>query len=52
MALEDDGFIFLAEDEKDFFFFGDAGHGLIDDLERFESLRGGVQLSDAAIDKD
>ena len=52
MPLEDDRFVLLAVDVKDFFFFGDAGERLIDDLERFEGFGGGVQLADSAVNQD
>lgn len=52
VGLEDDGLIFLAEDVEYFFFFSDAGDGLVDNLERIEGLRGGVKLADAAVDED
>ena len=38
--------------QGDFFFFGDAGDGLIDDFEFFEGLGGGVKLAEAAIDEN
>ena len=49
MVFENDGLIFLAEDIKNFFLFGDAGHRLVDDLQRIEGLGGGVQLADATV---
>lgn len=49
MMFENEGLIFLSEDVQNFFFFGDAGHGLVDDLQRIERLRGGVKLADAAV---
>src|SRR5215472_3367671 len=52
VALQNDGFVLLAENEEDLVFLGDAGHGLIDDLERLERLGSGVQLADAAVDED
>ena len=52
MTVEDKGFVFLAVDVENFFFFGDAGEGLVDDLERIERLGGGVELADAAVDQD
>ena len=33
VAVEDDGLVFLAVNVKNFFFFGDAGERLIDDLQ-------------------
>lgn len=32
MAVENTGLVLLAEDVEDFFFLGDTGHGLVDDL--------------------
>ena len=52
MLVQADGFVFLSEDEEDFFLLGDGGDGLVDDFEFFERLRGGVQLSQAAVDQD
>ena len=52
MTVEDDGFVFLAVDVKNFFLLGDAGERLIDDLEGVEGLGGGVKLADAAVDQD
>ena len=52
MVLQDDGFILLTKDKENFFFLRNAGHRLIDDLERFQRLRCGVQLPDATIDQD
>src|SRR5438445_3960189 len=37
-------FIFLAENEKDLFLFGDRRDGLVDDLQFFQRLRRGVKL--------
>src|SRR5579859_64781 len=52
MPIENDGFVFLAKDVENFFFLGDAGEGLINDLQRIESLRGGVELADASVDEN
>jgi len=52
MPFQYNRLIFLAENVKNFFFFGDAGDRLIDDLQRFERLRRGVKLSNSAIDQD
>src|SRR5262249_22293387 len=52
MVVQDDGFVFLAEDIKYLLFLRDAGHRLIDDLERFERLSRSMQLADAAVDED
>ena len=52
MMLKDNGLVLLAEDVENFFFFGDAGERLVDDLQRVESLGGGVELADAAVDQD
>src|SRR5579884_645270 len=52
MALQDDRFVFLAVHVKDFFLLGDAGEGLIDDLQRFERFGGGVKLADAAVNQN
>src|SRR5262245_12993490 len=45
MAIEDDGFVFLAVDKKNFFFLGDARERLIDNLRRFQGLCGSVKLA-------
>src|SRR5580704_9548220 len=42
----------VVEDEGDLFFFGDTGHGLIDDREFVECFGGGVELADAAVNQD
>ena len=52
VAVELDGLVFLAVEVEDFFFFGDAGEGLVDDSEGFEGFSGGVELADAAVDED
>ena len=52
MAVELDGLVFLAVEIEDFFLFGDAGEGLVDDGEGFEGFGGGVELADAAVDED
>src|SRR5205809_2639832 len=52
MAVQDNGLILLAQDEENYFLLRDAGYGLVDDLERFERLRRGMQLSDAAVDQN
>src|SRR5580704_8376320 len=52
MAVEYAGFVFLAVDIENFLFFCDGGERLIDDLQRFQSIGGGVQLTDPAIDQD
>ena len=52
VAVELDGLVFLAVEVEDFFFFGDAGEGLVDDGEGFEGFGGGVELADAAVDED
>src|ERR1700685_2411513 len=52
MVVEDDRLIFAAEDVENFFFFGDAGHRLIDDGKLVERFGGGVELADAAVDED
>ena len=52
VAVELDGLVFLAVEVEDFFLFGDAGEGLIDDGERFEAFGGGVELAEAAVDED
>ena|SRR3974390_1512111 len=50
--IEDAGFIFLTEDIEDFFLLGDAGHGLVDDLEGVEGSGSGVELPDSTVDKN
>src|SRR5713226_1274110 len=52
MALQYDRLVFLAEDVEDFFFLGDAREWLIDDLQRLECLRCGMELPDSAINQD
>ena len=52
MPLQYDRLIFLSKNVKNFFFFGDAGDRLIDDLQRFERLHRGVKLPDSAINQD
>jgi len=49
VTVKNDRFIFLAENVEDFFLLGDAGRGLIDDLQGFQSLGRGVKLAQAAI---
>src|SRR5581483_10312023 len=48
VAVEHERLIFLPVDVEDFLLFGDGGERLIDDLQRFKSLGGGVKLADAA----
>ena len=50
MMLKENGLVLLAEDEENFFFFCDAGERLIDNLQRIEGLRGGMELADASVD--
>ncbi len=50
--VERDRFVFLSVDVDDLFALGDGGQRLVDDLERLECLRGGVQLAEAAVDQD
>ena len=52
MMVEDNRFIFLAEDIEDLFFFGDARERLIDNLQRVERVGCGMELADAAVDQD
>jgi len=42
VAIQGDGVVFLAENVEDFFLLGDAGQGLVDDLQGFQGLRRGV----------
>ena len=49
MPLQYDRLIFLSENVKNFFFFRDARHRLIDDLQRFERLRRSVKLSNSSV---
>jgi hypothetical protein len=49
--VENDGVFFLSVDVDDLFALGDRGQRLVDDLERFERLGGGVELAEAAIDQ-
>ena len=51
-AVEDDGIVFRAVEVDDLFFFGDGGERLRSDAEGFESLGGGVELAEAAVDED
>ena len=51
MMVEHDRIIFLSENVDDFFAFGDRSKRLVDDLEGFEGLSGGVELSDAPVDQ-
>ena len=52
MPLQNNRLVFLTQDIKNFLFLRDAGNRLIDDLQRFERLRRGVELSNSAIDQD
>lgn len=52
MAVEDDGFVFVAVEVDDFFFFGDGGEGLRCEAEGFEGVGGGVELAEASVDQD
>src|SRR5260370_37505182 len=52
MALENDGLVLLPVNVNDFFLLRDAGERLIDNLQSFHRLGGGVQLPDAAVNKD
>ena len=52
MAIQNARFILLTEDIEDFFLLGDAGHGLVDDLQCIEGFRSGMELSDAAVNQD
>ena len=52
MAVEDYGFVFVAVEVDDFFFFGDGGEGLAGDAQGFEGVGGGVELAKAAVDED
>ena len=52
MMVENDGIVFLSVDVNDLFALGDGGERLVDDFERFERLRRGVQLAEAAVDQD
>ena len=52
MMLKDNGLVLLAEDVENFFFFGDAGQRLIDNLQRIQRLRSGVELADTAVDEN
>jgi hypothetical protein len=51
-AVEDDGVVFLAVEVDDLFLLGDGGEGLGGEAELFESVGGGVELAEAAIDED
>ncbi len=48
--IEHDGFVFLPVNVNPLFALGDRRQRLVGDPERFERLRGRVQLSDAAVD--
>ena len=52
VMIENHRLILAAEDIEDFLFFGDAGHGLIDDGQLLEGLRRRMQLADAAVDQN
>jgi hypothetical protein len=52
MAIEDDGFVFVAVEVDDFFFFCDGGERLGGEAEGFEGVGGGVELAEAAVDED
>ncbi len=51
MVVEHDRLVFLLVDVDDFFPLGDCRQRLIDDLEGFERIGSGVQLSQAAINE-
>jgi len=52
VAIENARFVFLAENVKNLVFLGDAGHGLIDDLQGVQRLRRGVKLSNSAVNQN
>src|SRR5882672_9021209 len=52
VALQHDGFVLLPKDVEDLYVFCDAGHRLIDDLQRLQRLGGRVKLADPAINQD
>ena len=49
--FEPDRLILLTQHKKNLFLFGDGHDGLVDDLEFLQSLRGCMQLTQAAIDQ-
>ena len=51
-SVENDRLVFLSQHVNDLFAFGDRGQRLVDDADRFQRVRGGVQLPQAAIDQD
>src|SRR5260370_11738982 len=52
MPLQHDRLIFLPQHVKNLLFLRDARNWLIDDMQRLERLRRGVQLADTTIDQD
>src|ERR1700722_4905976 len=52
MMIQNNGVIFLSVDVDDFFSFCDRCQRLVDDFQRIERLRGGVELAEAAVDQD
>src|SRR6266436_2371802 len=52
MPLQHDWLIFLPQHVKNLLFLRDALNWLIDDMQRVERLRRGVQLADTTIDQD
>src|SRR5947209_5763466 len=52
MRFEGDWLVLLAMNVNDLFLFGDAGERLIDDLQFFKRLCGGVELPNAAVNQD
>src|SRR5277367_3083544 len=52
MMVENYGLIFLSVDIDNLFSFCDGGERLVDDLDGFEGLGGGVELAQSAVDQD
>jgi hypothetical protein len=52
VAVKNDGLILAPEDIENFLFLRDAGHRLIDDLQFFQHLGRGVQLTNASVDQN
>ena len=50
--VEHDRLVFLPVDVDPFFALGDRGQRLIGNSQRFQRLRGGVQLAQAAVDQN
>ena len=51
MAVEHNGILLLAIHVDDLFLLGDGGERLVDNLQRVQGLRCGVELAEPAVDQ-